>query len=142
MYSIQYTKDTGRFITATPALDPWRARWTLNQHRVLIINLMEIHAGRRRRFITATPAPATADPISEPPPRSPSPTTHRPPGARHQRRPDNAIRRRPDALSKAKSRFNILLNILQSPYIAIIFLQTVFSMFTLQMIFQTLEQSY
>ena len=69
----------------------------------------------------ATLAPATADPISEPHLRSSSPTTHRPLGARHQRRLDNAIRRRPDFLSKAKSHFNILLNILQSPYIAIMF---------------------
>ena len=57
------------------------------------------------------------------------------------RRPDNAIRHRPDVLSKAKSCFNILLNILQSPYIAIIFLQAVFSMFALQMIFRTPKQS-
>ena len=71
--------------------------------------------------LLAMPAPATIDPISEPPPRSSSPTTHRPPGARHQRRPDNAIRHRPDFLSKAKSRFNILLNILQFSYIAIMF---------------------
>ena len=33
-------------------------------------------------------------------------------GQLRQRQPDNAIRRRPDVLSKAKSRFNILLNIL------------------------------
>ena len=83
----------------------------------------------------ATPAPATADPISEPPLRSPSPTTRRPPVVRRQRRPDNAIRRRPDFLSKAKSRFNILLNILQSPYIAMMFLRAVLSMFALQTIF-------
>ena len=31
--------------------------------------------------------------------------------------------------------FNILLNILQSPYIAVMFLQAVFSMFALQMVF-------
>ena len=43
-------------------------------------------------------------------------------GQLRQRRPDNAIRRRPDVLSKAKSRFNIFLNILQSSYIAIMFL--------------------
>ena len=42
-------------------------------------------------------------------------------GQLRQRRPDNAIRRRPDVLSKAKSRFNIFLNILQSSYIAIMF---------------------
>ena len=83
----------------------------------------------------ATPAPATADLISEPPPRSSSPTIHRPPGVRRQCRPDNTIRRRPDAPSKAKSHFNIFLNILQSPYITMMFLQTVFSMFALQMIF-------
>ena len=83
----------------------------------------------------ATPAPATADPISEPPPRSSSPTTHRPPGARHQHQLDNAIRRRLDFLFKAKSCFNILLNILQSSYIAIMFLRAVFSMFALQTIF-------
>ena len=52
-----------------------------------------------------------------------------------QRHPDNTIHRRPDAPSKAKSRFNILLNILQSPYIAIMFLRAVFSMFALQTIF-------
>ena len=79
----------------------------------------------------ATPAPATADLISEPPPRSSSPTTHRPPSARRQRRSDNAIRRQPDFLSKAKSRFNIFLNILQSPSIAMMFLQTILSMFAL-----------
>ena len=89
----------------------------------------------------ATPAPAIADPISEPPPRSPSPTTHLPPGARHQRQPDNTICHRPDAPSKAKSRFNILLNILQSPYITMMFLRTVFSIFALQTIFRTIEQS-
>ena len=89
----------------------------------------------------ATPAPTTADPISEPPPRSSSPTTHRPPGARHQRQPDNAIRHRPDILSKAKPRFNILLNILRSSYIVIMFLRTVFSIFALQTIFRTLKQS-
>jgi hypothetical protein len=72
--------------------------------------------------LLATPAPTIADPISEPPPRSSSPITHHPLGARRQRRPDNAIRHRPDFLSKAKSCFNILLNILQSPYIAIMFL--------------------
>ena len=83
----------------------------------------------------ATPAPTTADPISEPPPRSSSPTTHRPPAARRQRQLDNTIRRRPDTPSKAKSRFNILLSILQSLYIAIMFLQAVFSMFALQTIF-------
>ena len=48
----------------------------------------------------ATSAPTTADPILEPPPRSSSPTTHCLPGARRQCRPDNAIRRRPDAPSK------------------------------------------
>ena len=57
------------------------------------------------------------------------------------RQPDNAIRRRPDILSKAKSRFNIFLNILQSLYIAIIFLRAVFSIFALQMIFRTPKQS-
>ena len=61
----------------------------------------------------ATLAPATVDPISEPPPRSPSPTTHGPLGAHRQRRPD--------VLSKAKSRFNIFLNILQSSLIAMMF---------------------
>jgi len=44
-------------------------------------------------------------------------------------------------LSKAKSRFNILLNILQSSYIAIMFLRTIFSIFALQPIFRTPEQS-
>ena len=83
-----------------------------------------------------TPAPATADPVSEPPSRSSSPTTHHPPGARCQHRPDNAIRRRPDVLSKAKSRFDIFLNILQSSYIAIMFLRAVFSIFALQMFFE------
>ena len=87
----------------------------------------------------ATTAPAVADPISEPPPRSSSPTIHRPPGARRQRRPDNAIRHRSDAPSKAKSCFNILLNILQSPYIAIMFLRAVFSIFALQTIFEPLN---
>ena len=38
-------------------------------------------------------------------------------------------------MSKAKSYFNILLNILKSSYIAIIFLRAVFSMFGLQTIF-------
>ena len=90
----------------------------------------------------ATSAPVIIDSILEPPLRSPSPTTHRPPGARRQHRPDNVIRRRPDFLSKAKSRFNILLNILQYPYIAIMFLRTVFSMFALQTIFRTPEQSH
>ena len=70
----------------------------------------------------ATSTPTTADPISEPPPRLPSPTTHHPPGVRRQRRPDNAICHQPDAMSKAKSRFNIFLNILWSPYIAATFL--------------------
>ena len=60
-------------------------------------------------------------------------------GQLRQHRPDNAIRRRPDTPSKAKSRFNILLNILQSPYIAIMFLRTVFSIFALQTIFRTPE---
>ena len=87
----------------------------------------------------ATPAPATADLILEPPLRSSSPTTHHPPGARRQHRPDNVIRRRSDFLSKAKSRFNILLNILQSPYIAIMFLRAVFSIFALQTIFEPLN---
>ena len=48
---------------------------------------------------------------------------------------------RPDVLSKAKSCFNILLNILQSSYIAMMFLRAVFSMFALQMIFRTPKQS-
>ena len=56
-------------------------------------------------------------------------------GQFRQRRPDNAIRRRPDILSKVKSRFHIFLNILQSSYIAIMFLRAVFSMFALQTIF-------
>ena len=56
-------------------------------------------------------------------------------GQFYQRRPDNAICRRPDVLSKAKSRFNILLNILQSSYIAMMFLRTVFSIFVHQTIF-------
>ena len=56
-------------------------------------------------------------------------------GQLRQRQPDNAIRRRPDVLSQAKSRFNIFLNILQSSYIAIMFLRAVFSMFALKMIF-------
>ena len=56
------------------------------------------------------------------------------------RRPDNAIRHRPDFLSKAKSRFNILLNILQYPYIAIMFLRAVLSIFALQTIFRIPEQ--
>ena len=55
------------------------------------------------------------------------------------RRPDNAIRHRPNFLSKAKSRFNILLNILQSPYITIMFLRAVFSIFALQTIFEPLN---
>ena len=65
------------------ALDPWRARWTSNQQRVLIVNLVEIHPGPRRRFIAATPAPATADLISEP-------TTRR----RCSRQPSSTTRRR------------------------------------------------
>ena len=59
----------------------------------------------------------------------------RPPGARHQRRPDNAVLRRLDSLSKAKSRFNIFLSILQSSYITIMFLRAIFSIFALQTIF-------
>ena len=62
-------------------------------------------------------------------------------GQLHQCQPDNAIRRRPDILSKAKSCFNIFLNILPSSYITIMFLRAVFSMFALQMIFRTPEQS-
>ena len=41
----------------------------------------------------------------------------------------------PLGVNQAKSRFNILLNILQPPYIAAMFLRAVFSMFALQMIF-------
>ena len=53
----------------------------------------------------------------------------------------NAIRRLLDFLSKVKSRFNILLNILQSLYIAMMFLRTVFFIFALQTIFRIPEQS-
>ena len=44
-------------------------------------------------------------------------------------------RRRPDVLSKAKSRFNIFLNIPQPSYIPMMFLRAVLSMFVLQTIF-------
>ena len=56
-------------------------------------------------------------------------------GQFHQRRPDNAIHRRPDVLSKAKSHFNIFLNIPQPSYISMMFLRAVFSVFVLQIIF-------
>ena len=56
-------------------------------------------------------------------------------GQFRQRRPDNAIRRRLDFMSKAKSCFNILLNILQPSYIVVIFLRTVFSIIILQTAF-------
>ena len=42
---------------------------------------------------------------------------------------------------KLSHSFNILLNIIQSSYIAIMFLRAVFSIFALQMIFQTPKQS-
>ena len=51
------------------------------------------------------------------------------------RQPDNAIRHQSDVLSKAKSRFNIFLNIPQPSYISMMFLRAVFSMFILQTIF-------
>ena len=53
----------------------------------------------------------------------------------HQPRSITTTNRRLNVLSKAKSRFNILLNILQSSYIVIMFLRAVFSKFALQTIF-------
>ena len=92
--------------------------WIINADGVReLIELVQIGV------VPITPTPATIDPISEPPPRSPSSTIHR------------LVPCQPDILSIAKSRFNIYLNILQSLYIAIIFLQAVFSIFALQTIF-------